>query len=1771
MFQQPLLLIGANEIDDNSLRFSVFSSGPLPFGEERKANIYTQLKLRLAPLAVMWVLFTGAFAPAQITSVTSDQAPPIPGVGHDYIGLINETVSPSNGALSIRINLPTPAGRGISLPFSIGYDSNAAHHFWATRSQGVADNSSYLGRGGWSYGLPQLSMQENDDYWFTQSPVQKYDCYYFTDYMLTALNGESHELPISASQPITGYNCSGMGNPPVNGIVPNEWLSGREDKFQAVTTAVPTSSTTPPAVTTVDQDGTVYYFSNLKAHPVPSGYPSSNYSSLPDWIEDRNGNKLTFIDNGSGTFSITDTLDRTVLSSSGFGTTGNTITLPGASNQYQLTWGSHGSNWPFNSQLTDLATPTQTENCSAYTTGANTYVVTLPVITNILLPNGNSYQFQYDSTSGLANKIIYPTGAYVRYLWGTNPMSNEILGLDTKYYPNCQWMHDSQVITDRYVSFDGVTEVLHQTFSYATTYSQPSWCTPCTIIASHTTTVTTYDLVRNTNYKTIYSYGMVALATPRNEKWLYDNLSVPVENSITYSDTNGALLQTVTKGWFDQYELGCEVDTLANGMVSGKFYTYGPGAVVTDVKEYDYGQLSSSSVCYNGATAPTSPAPMRETVTSYQSFGDTPIWQSGASIFDRPVSIQVYQNGSGGTLMAETDYSYDQTSTSPVSAIQHDDAEYPAGSGVVRGNATTKTVKCLQTGCANAITTYTYDQTGRIPSVMDACGNGTCSDMTGSSHTTNYSYADNYTVLSNGSNVAYTPSGNTNAFVTQITDPLGHIQKFTYDYASDELTAGQDQNDINAGRPGTTYIYSDVFFRPTQVNYPDGGQIQHVYNDSAPSPTVTTCQLISGTAGAACSATTLPPGWKTSLATMDGMRHVVQAELASDPDGPTYTATAYDGNGKVYTGSNPYRTTSDPTYGVTTYTYDALGRTTNVAEPDGSAVTTSYSGNCTTVTDEASNARQSCADGLRRMTKVLEDPGSPPHLNYETDYSYDALNNLLSVTQNGSRARTFTYDSLSRLLCAANPEVQIVTCPALGGTFPTGAITYTYDPNGNLSTKVVPKANQTGTLQTTHNYTYDVLNRLVKESHLDPNQGTELYSYDGITLTGCSGPAPPKINSPTNLIGRRTAMCAGLSSSTLSYDAMGRSLFEATANKGSSAKTYIVGYTYYLDGSLKTLTYPSGDVVTYTVGGAGRTTQVTDSASNTFVAPPTNPPTMYAPHGALVGMTSGTGIVTSNAYNNRLQPFMLSAGVPGQSAIFSLCYDFHLHVALSNLTCGSLPAYTTGDNGNVFQVLNQVDPTRSTAFTYDPLNRIAQANTVNTTSTNCWGETYTIDAWGNLTGIAAAPGMAGNCVKESLSATATTQNQLSGVGMQYDAAGNVTKDNLGNMPTYDAENRIATVGGYTYSYDADGARMEKAAGSTGTMYWMGPSGALAETDLTGAINEEYIFLNGARIARVDRPSGSVYYYFSDQLASTSVIASPTGLVKEQYFYYPYGGMQSSTGSDPNHYKFTGKERDSESGLDMFGARYYGSSLGRFMTPDNPKFSEKANPQTWNLYSYVGNNPLNRVDPTGHNWFCVGASKTTACHWAWHQGNTFEGQKSNFTHLLVLQKTGQKTADGATIVKLTLYGNDEGKAIAQGTGYSGGSASNFKTTPNGSYEINLNLRGGPETNRGVPTGVANGAELGSFAGLQEIGKNTWVGDMGYDFQRAWGTQRANLNTPDGDPTAYYLHGKQDPWFYTHGCTCEKDQKVLGVIFGLDPSGVGEGDKNGKIAVSVSRSQ
>ena len=153
--------------------------------------------------------------------------------------------------------------------------------------------------------------------------------------------------------------------------------------------------------------------------------------------------------------------------------------------------------------------------------------------------------------------------------------------------------------------------------------------------------------------------------------------------------------------------------------------------------------------------------------------------------------------------------------------------------------------------------------------------------------------------------------------------------------------------------------------------------------------------------------------------------------------------------------------------------------------------------------------------------------------------------------------------------------------------------------------------------------------------------------------------------------------------------------------------------------------------------------------------------------------------------------------------------------------------------------------------------------------------------------------------------------------------------------------------------------------------WYMTPGIVGESDLTGNLKTEYIFFDGQRVARKDFPGKAVSYYFSDHLKTASVVTDASGTILDESDYYPWGGELPFVNNLDNGYKFTGKERDIESGLDYFGARYYGNALGRFITPDwaaTPvpvPYADLLDPQSLNQYGYVRNLPTSKVDPDGH--------------------------------------------------------------------------------------------------------------------------------------------------------------------------------------------------------------
>ena len=573
------------------------------------------------------------------------------------------------------------------------------------------------------------------------------------------------------------------------------------------------------------------------------------------------------------------------------------------------------------------------------------------------------------------------------------------------------------------------------------------------------------------------------------------------------------------------------------------------------------------------------------------------------------------------------------------------------------------------------------------------------------------------------------------------------------------------------------------------------------------------------------------------------------------------------------------------------------------------------------------------------------DPGDINNHPLVTLYSYSGLDNLITVTQKGDpavstqsqwRVRNFSYNSLSQLLTATNPE--------------SGTISYSYDANGNLLQKTSPAPNQTGAATQTISYCYDALNRVTGKAYssqtcsgglLPAGTAAVSYFYDQTSYQGLT---------ITNGKGRLTGLSDQAGTGAYSFDALGRI---ANENRTIAGIQKGLAYTYNLDSSVATLSYPSGAVVTYTPDSAGRMLSAVDTGNNINYVTGAG----YDATSALTGFVSGpssnfAGITNSFSYNKRLQPLTISAASPS-ATVFSIGYDFH---------------FGNGDNGNVFGITNNRDGSRSQTFTYDALNRLASAQNTGTDCTKktvnnlteYWGNNYGYDAWGNLLQKTIT-----KCGAENLSVAALANNQLAGYA--YDAAGNMTHDaTTGSNYSYDQENRITGAAGYTYTYDADGNRVEKSNGTTGTIYWYMSPGIVAESDLTGALKSEYVFFDGRRTARKDFPGGAVSYYFSDHLKTAHVITDSAGTIKEDEDFYPWGEELPFVNNDSNKYKFSDKERDAETGLDYFGARFYGNALSRFTSPDPKMISKKrmADPQQWNMYAYVRNNPLIYVDPDG---------------------------------------------------------------------------------------------------------------------------------------------------------------------------------------------------------------
>jgi RHS repeat-associated protein len=297
-------------------------------------------------------------------------------------------------------------------------------------------------------------------------------------------------------------------------------------------------------------------------------------------------------------------------------------------------------------------------------------------------------------------------------------------------------------------------------------------------------------------------------------------------------------------------------------------------------------------------------------------------------------------------------------------------------------------------------------------------------------------------------------------------------------------------------------------------------------------------------------------------------------------------------------------------------------------------------------------------------------------------------------------------------------------------------------------------------------------------------------------------------------------------------------------------------------------------------------------------------------------------------------------------------------------------------------------------------------------------------------------------------------------------------------------------------------------------------------------------------------SSGTQFLHADALGSTRLVTE-AGEARRRFDYRPFGeeltvGQTSYRsaallfGSGEPKLRFTGKERDAETGLDYFGARYLSSAQGRFTSPDLPLYAQHpAEPQSWNLYSYTANNPLARIDPDGRNWFSIGGT------WQWHKGANVtssgeaceQGSKgcihSDYTHLLVVTSTGTDRQKGAAKFQLTLYNQD--RQVYQGEGYSGGRDSEGNMHPAidaGNYLMRTDIR-----DEHGPRSYNDEGNPPAQYGIQMIPNEKLPGPRGLanDPYLIYGPIRLRLAPADGKrDRGLYLHGDPQNACATFGC-------------------------------------
>src|SRR6266404_4749323 len=1202
------------------------------------------------------------------------------------------------------------------------------------------------------------------------------------------------------------------------------------------------------------------------------------------WIRDHNGNRITFTYPSNG-LVVTDSLNRQVsvtyadlvnvfydqITYRGFGGAPRTILINYAQLSSVLRAGY---------AIQTMAQLFPELNGSSSSFQNNPYVVS-----SVMLPNNMQYQLNYNSYGEVA-RVVLPTGGAVEYDMALG--SGAVYGFtDWEIYRR---------LAERREYADGSTGSTYTSRTvYTATSSGPQaprpWST--TVTVDHYNSGSTQVFARDKHYfngsglSSLFSSSLRDSRFDQYPAWT-DGREYMTE-AIDPSGSGTTVLRRVEETWRQRALVSwwtASADTAPpnDPRISQTVRTIEPGGANlvaqqtfgyddtvpynnrNDFREYDYGSGAP------GALA-------RETSTTYVTSANYTDAVAGAHLRSLPAQVSVFD--SGGVERARTVSEYDNYAPDANhaglmdrSGISGFDSSFST-SYPTRGNATAATHFLLTNGSVTgSITTYVqYDIAGNLVKAIDARGYATTLDFSDRFGAPDGEARSNSGAAELGAQYTY-------AFPTLVTNALGHTAYAQFDYYLGRLVDGEDANGVVASG-----YYNDALDRPTQViraaNQGTSVKSQSTFSYDDQNHVITT------TSDQNSFNDTNPLKSQVVYDNLGRTTEKRQYETAND-----YISVrqAYDSLGRSYQTSNPFR--AGDTILWTTTGYDALSRVISITTPDNAVITTSYNGNTVTVTDQTGKQRKSVSDGLGRLAQVYEDPSG---LNYGTSYTYDVIDNLLTVTQGTQPPRSFIYDSLKRLGSATNPE--------------SGRVDYQYDENGNTKVKTDARG-------VSAHFSYDALNRVTRRWY---NGSTSLdqvnnnvptlpsgvaasdevsYFYDSQSLP----PGAPPGFSPGYSIGRLVATVYSTASSSgdyHGYDAAGRPVLKIQQTGGVN---YPVSAIYNLAGAITTEGYPSGRTVTYGYDGAGRTNS---TAGNLGDGNPRSYSTgiIYSPFGGLAKEQFGTAIPVYNKlfYNSRGQLAEIRE-ITSYTGPTDTNWNRGAIINDYSNNCGGLCSgqSMTDNNGNLKKQENYVPDndqistysTFTAAFTYDSLNRLQAANESkylngSPNGTPTYSQSYTIDRWGNRTISQATGGL--NGLPFNVDPSTNRLTPPSGYTMTYDSAGNLTNDTYTGQGqrNYDAENRMtqawASGQWQSYTYDGNGQRVRRNAYGTETWQVYGLGGELlGEYRANGAAStpqKEYGYRNGQMLIIATAPSGLAANKPSDtktEAVAAALPASATG-------------------------------------------------------------------------------------------------------------------------------------------------------------------------------------------------------------------------------------------------------------------------------------------------------